>query len=149
MVPEKFVEKDNSFVVAFRAFIIAYRAITNVIKKLFRIYTPFILAVCALINGILSIKGYDGLLYRIISEFTGHSFLVIAYFISTHKRMCKWYKYTNYLLFMIHIPNILYYNDIVYKNEIEVFYSAIVLSIFALLTFLIYRVSVGITKILC
>lgn len=149
MVPEKFVEKENSFVISYRKFIISYRRITNVIKKLIRIYTPFILAIGALINGILSINEYDGLLYRIISEFTGHSFIVIAYFISTHKRMCKWYKYTNYLLFIIHIPNVLYYYDIVFKYEIEVFYTAIVLSILALITFLIYRVSVGITKILC
>lgn len=119
-------------------------------KKLIRIYTPFIFASAALINGVLYVNEYQGILYRVFSELMGNSILAILYLIVTSKRMCKWYKYTNYLLLTMHIPTTLYYFYIfVFKDAMVVFYAMIVLSILALITFLIYRVSVGITKILC
>lgn len=121
----------------------------EIAKKLIRIYTPFIFAIAALINGVLYLNEYNGLLYRILSEITGNSLLAILYIIATSKRMCIWYKSTNYLLFMIHIPNILYYYNIIFEDSMEVICMSIVLSTFALITFLIYRVTIGITKILC
>ena len=120
---------------------------TEIIRKLIRIYTPFICALMAIVNGVLFILDYSGIIYRLLSEFTGHSFLLIMYILATSKRMCVWYKATTWLLLLIHIPNTLYYYHILQSTE--VIYIGIVINILALITFLIYRVSVGITKILC
>lgn len=117
------------------------------IKRLIRIYTPFICAIVAIIHGVLFLSEYKGILYKILSEFTGHSILLIAYIIATSKRMCKWYKITNYLLLSIHVVNLGYIYKLITFNE--VLYAGIVINIIALITFLIYRVTVGITKVLC
>ena len=118
-----------------------------ILKRLIRIYTPFICAIIALVNGVLYFCDYSGIVYRILSEFTGHSILLIAYILSTCNKMCIWYKITNYILVSIHVFNIIYYYG--YIDRIDVMYIGLLLNIFALLTFLIYRVSVGITKFLC
>lgn len=117
------------------------------ISRLVKIYTPFICALFAIIHGVLSLNGYDGILYGISADLTGHSVVVILYILSTSKKMCKWYKLTNYLLLTIHFFNIGYYLKLIeYDNLI---YTAIVLNIAALISFLAYRVTAGITKILC
>ena len=118
------------------------------ILRLIRIYTPFILALTAIIHGVLFLSNYQGLLYRIISEFTGHSILIILYILSASKNMCIWYKVTNYLLLSIHIFNLAYYFDYI-ESKYSLLYISLVLNILALITFLIYRVTKGITKILC
>lgn len=119
----------------------------KIIKRLVRIYTPFICALIAIIHGVLVLNGYNGILYRILSEFTGHSILLILYVISTSKQMCKWYKAANCTLLSIHIINLFYYFGFI--DRCSLIYVALVMNIFALLSFLIYRVSVGITKFLC
>lgn len=117
------------------------------IHRLIRIYTPFICAVAAIIHGVLYLIDYKCTLRIILGEFTGHSILLILYILATSKKMCKWYKYTNYLLISIHVVNILYFAKIISYDTL--LYVGIVINIFALLTFLIYRITVGITKILC
>lgn len=114
---------------------------------LIRIYTPFICALIAAIQGILIVCGYRGIFYILTSEITGHSILLMAYIIATSKRMCIWYKLTTYMLFIIHIPNILYGLNILEYN-LALCISISITSL-ALLSFLIYRLSVGITKVLC
>lgn len=117
------------------------------IKKLIRIYTPFICTIIALIHGVLFLNKYKGILDVILSEISGHSILLILYIIATSHRMCKWYKITNYLLLSIHIMNIGFvFNFITYDILL---YVIIILSIFALISFLIFQVTVGITKVLC
>lgn len=61
--------------------------------------------------------------------------------------MCMWYKITIYLLLLIHILNLIYIFDFI--EYYKLIYCGIVLNIFALISFLIYRISVGITKFLC
>ena len=117
------------------------------ISRLIRIYTPFICAVSAIIHGVLFINEYQGIIYRILSNLTGHSVFVILYFIHTSRKMCLWYRMMNYFLLSINIFNLMYYINIApYKLII---YGGLVLNILAALCFLIYRITRGITKILC
>lgn len=122
------------------------RLLLYVLRRLIRIYTPFICAVVALIHGVLfSLMKYEGVIINIMGEYTGHSVLLIAYVWSTSKHMCKWYHLTNMLLMLIHVNNLLYYHDIPAWQPI---YFSIVMNLFAVLSFLIYRSVVGITKFL-
>ena len=120
-----------------------------VIERLIRIYTPFICALTAIIHGVLFLLEYRGLLYNTLNEFTGHSILLIAYILSASRRMCKWYKITNCILLSIHVINILYIHNYIEIDQFHLFIILWVMNIIALITFLIYRVSVGITKLLC
>ena len=117
------------------------------IKRLVKIYTPFVCALSAITHGVLYFVGYNGNLYYVLNDFTGHSFLLILYIICTSSKMCFWYKATNYLLMSIHIFNVL--NAFGYLDYKDIFNISIVINICALITFLIYRVTAGITKILC
>lgn len=117
------------------------------LSKLIRIYTPFICAIVAIIHGVLSLTNYDGSLYYILNEFTGHSIFVLLYIIATSRRMCKWYKLTVWLLLSIHLLNLLYLFG--YIDYYRVLYAGIVINILAFFSFIVYRVTVGITKIIC
>lgn len=117
------------------------------ISRLIKIYTPFICALVAIIHGVLTLIKYQGVAYYILSEFTGHSILVILYILATSKRFCIWYKRTVYLLLIIHILNLLYLFGLI--DFYHTICISLVFNIIALLTFLIYRVTVGITKFLC
>lgn len=117
------------------------------VARLIRIYTPFICALAAIIHGVLVLTEYDGYAYCVLSDLTGHSLLLMAYVFATSKRMCKWYKVTCWLLVMIHIINIYY--SFFGLDYYTVICSGIVINIIAVITFLIYRLKVGITKILC
>ena len=117
------------------------------LARLIRIYTPFICAVAATIHGVLLLCKVNSIWLYVLGEFTGHSIFLILYIIATtNKRMCKWYRITNYLLLTIHILNLAFYAKIVpYENIV---YYGLVLNILALISFLIYRFTVGITKML-
>ena len=117
------------------------------IARLIKIYTPFICALSAIIHGVLYFIKYRGIMYSILNEFTGHSFLLIIYIICSSKKMCIWYKITNYLLLSIHIFNICC--TLGYIEKKMLFNTILVINILALISFLIYRVTKGITKILC
>lgn len=117
------------------------------VARLIGIYTPFICAIVAIIHGVLSLVNYDGILYYVFSEATGHSFLLITYIIATSKRMCKWYKITNYLLLSIHFVNLMYIFGFI--DYYHIICTSLSLNILAFISFIIYRVTVGITKILC
>ena len=112
-----------------------------------RIYTPFICAIAASIHGVLLLCKVNSIWFYILGEFTGHSIFVILYiFATTNRRMCKWYWATNYLLLSVHFVNLLYYSKLIaYQN---VLYATLVINIMALIAFLIYRFTVGITKML-
>ena len=117
------------------------------VRRLFKIYTPFICAFTALIHGVCILLEVKGLFYSIMNEFTGHSVLLIAYIICSSQKMCIWYKITNYLLLSLHIFNLSYYFDLIdYDNLL---YFGILINIISIITFIIYRVTAGITKILC
>ena len=61
--------------------------------------------------------------------------------------MCVWYKVTNLLLLSVHIVNIFYLFGMMHIYAF--IYVSLVINITALITFMIYRVSRGILKILC
>ena len=119
----------------------------DIFNRLVRIYTPFICASMAIIHGVLYLAGYKGAIYSILNDFTGHSILLILFILSTSKKMCIWYKMTNYLLLFIHLINISY--ALGYVRYDFVLYLGLVINIIALMCFIIYRVTAGITKILC
>ena len=117
------------------------------VTKLIRIYTPFICALVAIIHGVFYLThiGYGFL--RVCGEFTGHSFIVILYFLATSRHMCKWYKRTLYLLMSIHIVNLAHIFG--WIESYTLIYAGLVINILAVICFLIYRVTKGITKLLC
>ena len=117
------------------------------ISRLIRIYTPFVCALAAVIHGVLFLLGYSGIIYTILNDITGHSFLLVLYIICSSKKMCKWYKLTNYLLLSIHIVNMSYTFGVI--NYYYVSNLSIVINIIALISFLIYRITAGVTKVLC
>lgn len=119
----------------------------KIIKRLVRIYTPFICAIMAIIHGVLYFYVYKSSFYSIMNQCTGHSFLLIGYILSTCDKMCKWYKITCLMLMIVHVPNILYIYGLFTLDN--VMYSSIIIGIISLLTYILYRVSVGITKFLC
>lgn len=117
------------------------------ISRIIRIYTPFICAIAAIIHGVLFLIEYQGVVYRILSNLTGHSVLVILYIISSSRKMCNWYKAMNYFLLSINIFNLMYFLKIIpYGVTI---YAGLVFNILAVICFILYRVTRGITKILC
>ena len=117
------------------------------ISRLIRIYTPFICAIFAIIHGVLFLSGYEGIIYRILNNLTGHSIFLILYIIASSRKMCIWYKITNYLLLSINIFNLMYYIGIMPYGLI--IYIGIIINTLAVICFLIYRVTRGITKVLC
>lgn len=122
------------------------RLLLYVLRRLIRIYTPFICALFALIHGVLfSLLEYRGIILSIMGEIAGHSLLLVMYIWATSKHMCKWYHRTNFLLMMIHVNNLLYYYDIPSWQPV---YFSIIIHLLAILSFLAYHTSVGITKLL-
>ena len=119
----------------------------DLIKRLIRIYTPFVCALTAVIHGVLFLLGYKGIILWILGKLTGHSILLILYILSTSSKMCVWYKITNYLLLSIHIAYIIY--KFGYIESGYIIYISLILNILAVMSFLIYRTTKGITKILC
>ena len=122
------------------------------VARLIRIYTPFICALTAIIHGVLYLMQYGGTLQYYLNEMTGQSIIMVAYLLATSKRMCRWYRYTCWLLMLVHMLNLLYYIGFSKGIEINYFnilYAGLVINFISLITFLIYRLKVGITKILC
>lgn len=117
------------------------------ISRLIRIYTPFICALVAMIHGVFYLLGYESDIYYFFNETAGHSFCMIAYLLATSKRMCKWYKITVLMLLVVHVLNIIYLLG--YIDSYMILYAGLIVNIFAIISFLIYRVTVGITKFLC
>lgn len=116
------------------------------IRRLIRIYTPFVCAIFALAHGVLSLTGYKGLVYHVFGEIAGHSILLLLYVLATSTpRMNKWYRRSIYLLLSIHVLNLIYLTGAL--NYYALIYAGIVLNILAVISFLIYRFYVGITKI--
>lgn len=120
----------------------------EILRRLIRIYTPFICSIVAIINGVIYLKGIDLPNFDyIMSETTGHSFLLVLYMLSTSKGMCIWYKLNLLCLLLIHVDGTIYYfSDMEFNSYC---YGIIIISIIGLLFFLLYRITVGITKFLC
>lgn len=82
-----------------------------------------------------------------LSNVAGHSYLAILYMIATSRRMCKWYKITLWFLLASHLPVSLMHFGLCTLSHIM--YVSLALSLLAIIAFIIYRISVGLTKVLC
>lgn len=114
-------------------------------KKLIRIYTPFLMAFVSFVHSVLYLSGYEGLAYNIFSATCGYSILAIAYIIATSRRMCKFYKATNWLLFSVNVLNLLYF--VLPIGFVTLIYSTLSMSIAAMITFLIHRFRAGMKRL--
>lgn len=114
--------------------------------RLIRIYTPFICAIMAIIHGVLYLMEYRGVAYSVLSEISGNSLIVLFYILATCRRMCKWYKRTVYLLLGIHVLNLLYLFGCM--DYYTLLYAGLVVNILAVICFLIYRITAGVSKLL-
>lgn len=120
----------------------------HILLRLIRIYTPFICVLTSLIYGVMYLKGvtFENFDY-IMSTMTGNSILMVLFMFSCSKTMCIWYKLNLLSLLLIHVTSILYfYTELPFTIYC---YFVILLAAFGLISFIIYRVTVGITKILC
>lgn len=120
----------------------------DIVRKLLRIYTPFICTLVALIYGVLLLLDIEfANADYILSAVTGNSIIVVAYMWATSKRMCIWYKLNLLCLLLIHIDGLIYFlSDMKFAPYC---YSVILIATVGLVFFIIYRVVVGITKIIC
>lgn len=120
----------------------------HILLRLIRIYTPFICVLTSLIYGVMCLKGvtFENFDY-IMSTMTGNSILMVLFMFSCSKTMCIWYKLNLLSLLLIHVTSLLYfYTELPFTLYC---YFVILLAAFGLISFIIYRVTVGITKILC
>lgn len=120
----------------------------HILLRLIRIYTPFICVLTSLIYGVMYLKGvtFENFDY-IMSTMTGNSILMVLFMFSCSKTMCIWYKLNLISLLLIHVTSLLYfYTELPFTLYC---YFVILLAAFGLISFIIYRVTVGITKILC
>lgn len=118
----------------------------HIIKRLIRIYTPFIMAVASVIHASLFFFGYEGVAYGNISSTFGFSILTSIYISATSNRMCFWYKTTNYLLIVVHLVNLIYINTDL--SGIVYLYAILIISILSVIAFIIYRFQRGVKKLL-
>lgn len=118
-----------------------------VIKRLIRIYAPFICTIIALIHGVLYLLDEinDDFIFN-SSAYAGFSILTISYFWATSNRMCKWWYLNLKCLLLIDIFSLLVYYKFI--PGVVYFYAGTILASFALIFFLLYRNTVGITKFL-
>lgn len=120
----------------------------HILLRLIRIYTPFICVLTSLIYGVMYLKGvtFENFDY-IMSTMTGNSILMVLFMFSCSKTMCIWYKMNLLSLLLIHVTSLLYfYTELPFTLYC---YFVILFAAFGLISFIIYRVTVGITKILC
>lgn len=111
-----------------------------------RIYTPFICALMALLNGVLFLRGVEATpLVYLIATFTGNSLLVDLFMLAASMRMCIWYKLNIFCLFMVQICGLLYnYMDIPTALYLWV---TILFSIMGIISFLVFRIFYTVTHL--
>ena len=116
-----------------------------VVKRLIRVYTPFVLTIMALINGVKLLN--ETLTEHFMftsSATTGFSILVVTYFFAASDRMCIWYKLNLLCLLGVQLCGIAYnYLDMdvaLYANSI------ILLSALGILMFLVFKIFYQVTS---
>lgn len=115
------------------------------IYKFVKLYTPFICAVISVIHGVLILNNVNSSVLRCIGDFTGHSMLVLLFIWIHSKRMCKWYKLSIIMLFLIHVMNITYYITGIIPIWI-ILYGGLILNIASVMCWLIFRVTYKTSK---
>lgn len=120
--------------------------IKMIIKRLIRIYTPFIMALASIVHAVLFFEGYEGVAYSNLSSMFGFSLLASIYIMASSGMMCTWYKVTNYLLICVNVLSLIYTN--IPFNGIVYLYIVLTLSILSVIAFIIYQFQKGIRKLL-
>lgn len=113
-------------------------------REFIKLYTPFICAIVAIAHIFLYLNHYEGNIYSILGNITGHSVLMNIYIIIHSRRMCVWYKTTNYILMSIHFINIAYRIGLI--PSYYIMYILLFINLSALMTWLIFRVTYKSTK---
>lgn len=115
--------------------------------KLLRTYTLFIIAFVALVNGVLFICGYRGLLLNFLNELTGNSIIVNLYIFANARRMKRWYLVANYFILFMHLSNILYLMGCIsFSNAV---YMGIVFNLAVILLYCFNRVGGVLKRLFC
>lgn len=114
--------------------------------KLLKLYTPFISALMSAIHGVLYLREVETSYYVLSGEYSGYSLLFLAYVHVHSRRMCIWYKRCIYSLYSIKILSLLHYHKLIHVNFTDLFYSILVINIFALIFWCIFIVKRAFTK---
>lgn len=117
------------------------------IGKFIKLYTPFICAIIACIHGVLFLLKYQNITLNILNDLSGHSILLLWFIWIHSKRMCKWYKLSIMMLFIIHIMNVVYYITGVIPVWI-IIYGGLILNIASVMFWLIFRITYKATKVI-
>lgn len=129
------------------SFIKWYRRASYILKKLIRIYTPFLMAICSIVYAILYFNEDEGIAMNVLNEINGHSFIALCYIASTYRRMCIWYKCTVIILFPLHIANLCHLFGWFSYDDIH--YIALVFGIISFVCFVIFLTTKRIVKVIC
>lgn len=116
------------------------------LRRLVRIYTPFICTIMALVNGVLFMKGVTELpTIYLMATLSGNSILVDAYMFSASTKMCIWYKRNLLCLLLIQVCGLAY--DY-YGISISLYlWIVVLLAAMGILFFLIFRLFYSVTQL--
>lgn len=120
-------------------------ALWTQVKRLIRVYTPFVCTFNALMNGVqLCNNEVDDGQYFLSAAYFGYSIIVVAYFFVTSLRMCVWYHLNLVCLLLVQFCGIaysyLYIDFALYLDLVFLF------SIFGILFFFIFKVFYKVTS---
>lgn len=116
----------------------------KVVRRLFKIYTPFICAVFVIAHGWMymtdSLSEQTKSLFSVIG---GSSILLLAYMWFENYKMCVWYKATLAALLCVHVDSLLYYfTDM---DADAYYYSTLVFALAGILFFVIFSLCYKVT----
>lgn len=116
----------------------------KVVRRLFKIYTPFLCAVFVLAHGWMymtdSLSDQTAYLFSVIG---GSSVLLLAYMWFENYKMYVWYKATLAMLFCVHVDSLLYYfTDM---DADAYYYSTMVFALAGILFFVIFSLCYKVT----
>lgn len=114
--------------------------------RFIRIYTPFLCTIMAFLNGVLFIKGEEGIpMIELLATFSGSSIIVVLYMFATSMRMCIWYKMNLFCLLLIQICGLLYNY---YNIDTSLYlWVVVLLSAMGVIFFLIFRIFYNVTHL--
>lgn len=110
-----------------------------IVRRLIRLYTPFICTFMCLLNGVSILLGLDNIqqIY-LMANLTGNSVLIDIYMLCCSSKMCIWYKADVVCLLLIQICGMLY-NAFNIEEALYLFFI-ITLSAVGMMSFLIFRI---------
>lgn len=114
--------------------------------RFIRIYTPFLCTIMAFLNGVLFIKGEEGIpMIELLATFSGSSIIVVLYMFAASMRMCIWYRMNLFCLLLIQICGLLYNY---YNIDTSLYlWVVVLLSAMGVIFFLIFRILYNVTRL--